>query len=70
MDTPFGASDQQQDGSGGAAVERFSTIDEAAEDIADNWGKAPQPRRDATRHRVDEQGQNLNAWSLVFTRCM
>ncbi|DBB08201.1 hypothetical protein WJX82_009172 [Trebouxia sp. C0006] len=56
MDTPFGASDQQQDGSGGAAVERFSTIDEAAEDIADNWGKAPQPRRDATRHRVDEQG--------------
>ncbi|KAA6421154.1 MAG: Magnesium transporter [Trebouxia sp. A1-2] len=55
-DTPFGASDQQQDRPGEAAVERFSTIDEAAEDIADNWGKAPQPRRDATRHRHDEQG--------------
>ena len=70
MDTPFGASDQQQDGSGGAAVERFSTIDEAAEDIADNWGKAPQPRRDATQHRDDEQGQNLDGLSVVFTRCM
>ncbi len=70
MDTPFGASDQQQDGSGGAAVERFSTIDEAAEDIADNWGKAPQPRRDATRHRDDEQGQNLDGWRVVLRTCM
>jgi hypothetical protein len=70
MDTPFGASDQQQDGSGGAAVERFSTIDEAAEDIADNWGKAPQPRRDTTQHRDDEQGQDLDGLNFVFIRRM
>ena len=68
MDTPFGASDQQQDGSEGAesaAVERFSTIDEAAEDIADNWGKAPQPRRDATRHRDEEPGQHLDGLTIT-----
>ena len=58
IETPFGASDQQEaDGSPGtAAVDRNSTIDEAAEDIAEAWRKAPQPRRDAHRHRADEQG--------------
>lgn len=60
MDTPFGASQQQEDPEFGSAVEKFSTIDEAAEDIADNWGRAPQPRRDARRQRDDEQGHTTD----------
>ena len=61
MDTPFGASDQQQDDPDFvSAVEKFSTIDEAAEDIADNWGRAPQHRRDARRQRDDEQGDTFD----------
>ena len=57
-ESPFGTSEQQEldqeDESGGA--DRPSTIDEVAEDIAQNWGRAPQPRRDAHRRRPDEQG--------------
>ena len=68
--TPFGASDQQEaDGSPGtAAVDRNSTIDEAAEDIAEAWRKAPQPRRDAHRHRADEQGLPCRERSLYGPR--
>ena len=70
MDTPFGASDQQEaDASPGtAAVDRNSTIDEAAEDIAEAWRKAPQPRRDAHRHshRADEQGPPCQEWFALL----
>ena len=55
-ETPF-AADEIQDQPGSATADRHSTIDEAAEDIAHNWRKAPQPRRDAHRHKQLHQGR-------------
>lgn len=55
-ETPF-AADDIQDEAGTAAADRYSTIDEAAHDIADNWVKAPQPRRVAHRQKHVHQGR-------------
>ena len=56
-ETPFAAEAVQdgvgdQDGYG----DQHSTIHEAAEDIANNWGKAPQPRWVEHRHKQLQQG--------------
>lgn len=62
-DSPFGADAVQDNGSsaggGGGGGERHSTIHEAAEDIADAWGKAPQPRRDAHRQKQAQAHQGV-----------
>lgn len=56
-ETPFGA-EAVQDGAGSqdGHGDQHSTIHEAAQDIANNWGKAPQPRRVAQRHKQMQQG--------------
>ncbi|KAL3135886.1 hypothetical protein ABBQ32_007442 [Trebouxia sp. C0010 RCD-2024] len=55
-ETPFGA-DAVQDGGGSqdGHGEQHRTIHEAAQDIANNWGKAPQPRRVAHQHKQMQQ---------------
>ena len=56
MQTPFATSPEQgQGGSGQEAVTRFTSITEAAQDIADNWTNAPRPRLDAQRRTVQHQ---------------
>lgn len=60
MQTPFASSDEQA-ASGDVEEEpaaRFSSITEAAEDIADNWDKAPRPRADAQRHSIQQHGKH------------
>ena len=70
-DTPFGAAEQQEqregEGPGATAVQGYSTINEVAEDIANNWGKAPQPRKDARRDREEEHGQAHSTFTQTVT---
>lgn len=59
LQTPFAASQEQGEGGAEAeAITRFTSITEAAQDIANNWANAPRPRLDAQRRTVHHQQEH------------
>lgn len=69
LQTPFAnASEQAQDDEASdGPTTRFSSISEAAKDIADNWHNAPQPRASAQRHSLRQQHKHGKLWLLSAT---